>query len=271
MKNTASAGQPAAFSFANQADIVLTPAVGFYDKATFADVDNDGKNDLLLAKINGQLHYYRNTGTAANPVFSSISDKYGNIENINFFSDLLHITIADMNADGKPDIIAGNGNGQLLFYDDLRSGASGAALTSNENLIYNPVWTLTTTHYLGDYINPAAGDLNGDNKPDLIVGVRGGGLLYFENGIVTTSLAKKIIPEPDFDLLPNPAEHFVYIKSPEKAEWQLINTSGQIIETWQTLKPQEATTYNVSKLKAGLYIVQFRTQNGAWSRKMIIK
>lgn len=269
--NTAAAGQAAVFNFSTAQDISLSPGVGYYDKATFADVNNDGKTDLLLAKINGKLHYYKNTGTAASPVFTSENTKYGNIENTNFFSDLLHVAVADVNADGKPDLVAGNGNGELLFYDDLRSGASGAALTSINNIIYNPAWNLTTTHRLGNYINPAAGDFNGDGKADLVVGVQGGGLLYFENGVVVTSLAKQPNTPPDFTCTPNPATDFIHIYSPEKAEWQLINLSGQVIQSWQSIAADQTIDYPVGELTLGLYIIQLRTRSGSWSQKLVVR
>jgi hypothetical protein len=75
--------------------------VGLVTAAVWADVDGDKKPDLLVATEWGPVNYFHNTGKK----LENQTDKAGLAGVTGWWSAL---AVADVNGDGKPDIIAGN-------------------------------------------------------------------------------------------------------------------------------------------------------------------
>jgi hypothetical protein len=44
--------------------------VGLSSAPTFADIDGDGDLDAVVGAGDGSLKYYKNTGTATNPIYT---------------------------------------------------------------------------------------------------------------------------------------------------------------------------------------------------------
>jgi uncharacterized protein (DUF2141 family) len=78
----------------------------------------------------------------------------------------------DVTGNGRPDLIVGNNDGKLMLFENL-----GPAAT--------PRWRKVTDrfadYHYGRNAAPLVYDLNGDGKPDLIVGTENGTLVFFEN------------------------------------------------------------------------------------------
>jgi hypothetical protein len=75
--------------------------IGMVTAASFADLDDDKKPDLVLALEWGAITHLRNTATG----FENVTEKSGLADITGWWSAL---TIADVNADGRLDLIAGN-------------------------------------------------------------------------------------------------------------------------------------------------------------------
>ncbi|HYD83288.1 MAG TPA: VCBS repeat-containing protein, partial [Opitutus sp.] len=75
--------------------------IGMVTAASFADLDGDQKPDLVLALEWGAITYLRNTGKT----FENVTEKSGLAAHTGWWSAL---TVADVNADGRPDLVAGN-------------------------------------------------------------------------------------------------------------------------------------------------------------------
>jgi hypothetical protein len=101
--------------------------VGEHATPTFLDWNNDNKTDLIVGALDGKIHIYTNCGCggAVPPQFDT-STPLGLIAQENG-SDLVvpshrsSPVIIDLDGDSKKDLLAGNANGQLLFYKKVET------------------------------------------------------------------------------------------------------------------------------------------------------
>ena len=132
-----------------------TPALG--------DLDGDGDLDLLVGEASGSINHYRNDGTRSAPVFTLISETFEDIKAGRRSAPLL----ADVDGDGDLDLLAGTDEGGLVLF---RNEGSRTAWRFVRDAGFAPEVPPMSA--------PAAGDLNGDGRPELLVGNSGGGLVY---------------------------------------------------------------------------------------------
>jgi hypothetical protein len=127
MLNEGSPGTPLFNSSVLLQDGVATLDVGERSSPTVTDWNGDGKKDLLSGNHSGYIYYYENKGTDANPSFSGWTSLYagGSLLDVGFDA---HPDVADWNNDGVIDILTGNGNGRVLYYEAM--GFMSAATTS---------------------------------------------------------------------------------------------------------------------------------------------
>lgn len=83
---------------------------------TVADLDYDGKKDIILGAANGEIHFYSNQGTNSAPLFDFDSKVVLTNDSGKYWTTVLPEVkpdIADLNGDGRLDIITGGcGNGK---------------------------------------------------------------------------------------------------------------------------------------------------------------
>ncbi len=126
---------------------------------TAADVNGDGKPDLIVANANDStVSVLLNTTPAPATTFDANS--FAAQQTFATGSAPISVTAADVNGDGKPDLIVANGNDNTVSVL-LNTTAPGAA---------TPSFAAQQTFATGsDPISVTAADVNGDGKPDLIV------------------------------------------------------------------------------------------------------
>ena len=129
----------------------------FPESVTVADVNGDGKPDLIAANtVSNDISVFLNTTTIGTLSFAQA-------RNFMAGSNSKSLTVADVNGDGKPDLIVANtgfGTGDTISVL-LNTTAPGATTPS-----FAPQQTFPTGR---GPESVTVADVNGDGKPDLIV------------------------------------------------------------------------------------------------------
>ncbi|UKJ77297.1 Ig-like domain-containing protein [Azospirillum brasilense] len=139
---------------------------GSYGAPSFADLDGDDDLDLLIGSADGNIFFYRNSGSTLLPTFTLAgTNPFSLPRDLDGYASP---ALADINGDGLVDLIT-----KSTVYVNVGTAAA-------------PTFSLFATNPYGNpgpgaYPRPALGDLDGDGDRDLVIGVDGGSLEYFRN------------------------------------------------------------------------------------------
>ena len=149
--------------------------IGGQNAPTLADIDGDGDLDMLIGGISGTFNYYENTGTALAPAYTERTGGANPFNGIAGIGFKLAPKLADLDGDGDVDLVIGEQDGTLNFYEN-----TGTRLA--------PAYTLRTGGAnpfdgidVGSDSIPSFADLDGDGDLDLVIGAQDGTLKYYEN------------------------------------------------------------------------------------------
>lgn len=161
-----------------------------FPAAFWEDVDFDGKKDLIVApnaknasENETSVMKYRNSGTNSNPNFIFETKSFLQSDMIEHGTASVPILV-DINNDGLLDLFVAN----YYSYKPTLSKYSRIAYYRNTGTSTAPKFTyiendflnLSSTNY-GLKITPTFGDLDGDSKKDLLLGLENGTLVYYRN------------------------------------------------------------------------------------------
>jgi hypothetical protein len=169
------------------ADVQLFPA------AFSLDIDFDQQKDLLVSpnannvsENENSVWFYKNLGTNQAPVFVYQDNDWLQGDMIDHGLGSVPL-LFDVNQDGLTDMLVSN----FFAYKPVLNKESRIAYYQNVGTLNAPTFVLVdedflnlSTTSLGLRLIPAIGDLNGDGKPDLILGRENGQLAYFVNNSV---------------------------------------------------------------------------------------
>lgn len=125
-----------------------------------ADVDGDGNLDIVattygLAGVGVAI--LRNTSTAGNINFATRVHLTGPVNTSS-------IAVADLDADGKPEIITGGESTNIYVYKNNSTSGTITAGSFSAAVTFDAQMTGVTPNIWG----LAIGDINGDSKPDIV-------------------------------------------------------------------------------------------------------
>lgn len=175
----------------------------------FIDVDNDGVKDMICT-VNGtesveetnQVWWYKNEGTNSSPDFKFKSENLLQADMVDLGGRTTPL-FWDYDADGDQDLIVGS-NGdfsisnntadRLYLYENVGDSSKAIFKQINDDFLSLKAEGLSS-------ISPALGDIDGDDKPDLLVGVADGTIRYYTNttvgNTVSFSLQEKTLQSID--------------------------------------------------------------------------
>jgi len=151
--------------------------VGNNAKLAFADLDGDGDYDLLAGNSAGRVFFFENTGRPTIPVFTP----RGGTE---VLADGAAIDVgansapalADFDYDGDLDLVCGNADGSLLYYENV-GDASDFSLEERTGSAANPF----DGYMAKGGSQPSVADLDGDGDMDVLVGTGEGWVVKLTN------------------------------------------------------------------------------------------
>jgi hypothetical protein len=267
MENTALSGQAASFSaltFGYHGIDVGNNAIPF-----IVDIDRDGKNDLVVGSILGNLAYFRNIGTAQIADFAATPTD-GNWGGVDVEPDCCTGFSAPYiftnPSNGHYDLLVGSENGNLFYYKDFESELGGTFTL--DQAAFGEIHEGGRTAVTG-------ADITGDSVWEWVVGnVRGGLGFYSGNGIVTGVKESTPTQALTFELFPNPSTGHVQLRLPATATGQLtvtvLDLQGRAVWDQGGLSAAHSHELDLSKLPNGAYLVKLQ-RNGAFAGAKLIQ
>ena len=231
------------------------------ETATLVDVNQDDHLDILIGKSTGALQYWRNSGTGS---FSLSSDAYLGI-GISPTRQYPTVATGDLNGDHLEDLLLGENSGKLSVYSDFRSAGNNPQPITG--LIYDSFSETYSSKNLGGSTKAAITTMMGEDKPEIVVGNRLGGLhvLRNDNGIPTSDI-------PVVKISPNPvvSGESLYILADRGVMMELFTTMGVRVGTPMAIPAHQTTAYPLQGIASGLYIARFSASSKAVAHRFII-
>lgn len=135
------------------------------------DIDNDGDLDLFSGEYYGGMKFFRNIGTAANPIFDNPLQNPFGLDSI--WGYVAVIDFVDIDDDGDLDAFVGSTYGNFLYHENI----GNASLPDFANGVTNPFGIGGLT----EFAFPELTDIDNDGDYDLFMGAYEGVFQYFEN------------------------------------------------------------------------------------------
>ncbi|MBL3657087.1 T9SS type A sorting domain-containing protein [Fulvivirga sediminis] len=218
-----------------------------------ADIDQDGRFDILVGRMTGRVEYYRNLGSWGNSSFTLENNAFYNLD---YSTSRINpsIEIADLNADGKSDLLIGDQRGTLTIFDDFRNhledpepGVTAFMRPRGEDYL--------TTFAFGSKTYPVVINLFNEDHPAIVVGTGQGGV----NILRSTEAVEGRTNLYDLDIYPNPVikseTATVNISSRYSGEAVILNMLGQAVSQKFSLRANVSSKVYIEHLAEGIYII----------------
>lgn len=157
----------------------------FHYAPTTADLDGDGLLDLVVGTWRDRVQWWRNIGTRTAPQWTLADTALVTLTRGSNTTPAL----VDLDGDGDLDMMVGEASGQLNLYRNVGSRTA-------------PKFELVSDHFqdidVGRRTVPTFYDVDGDRRPDLVLGSEDGELQLWRN--VTTNGVIRFERDPAFTI-----------------------------------------------------------------------
>ncbi len=167
-RNNGSASNP---SFEEDNSLVAgLPDVGRNAYPTFGDLDADGDFEILIGRDLQNFVYYRNDGDSTSPSWTINNGLFAGLGGSTYWNNP---TLADLDNDEDLDMVFGNTDGRLFYYE-------------NTGTKFSPSYQYNANYFSvvkieGNAATVSLADFDGDGDYDLVSGNWLGKLQYFQN------------------------------------------------------------------------------------------
>ena len=182
-------------------------AVGQYATPTFVDIDGDGDLDAFIGQYD-TIVYYENQGTSTSANFVEQTGASNPLNGVSTSfpsppDKRLDQAFIDSDLDGDLDVFIGQGDGQILYYENQGTSATPNFVqqtgTNNPFNTYNSSSSVSSN--FREVPTPTFVDIDGDGDHEAFIGSRlaksdngEAGIIFFESSTTTT-----VDPDPDPD------------------------------------------------------------------------
>ncbi len=250
--------------FSNETAALIDFDLNVNENVLANDINLDGLTDLLIGKSNGALQYWKNNGPAGSQNYSLENSTYLELGS-SVLRQNLSSSVADLDGDGKSDLILGNQQGQLTIVPNFRQATN--LNDAEREIIFNPITSAYQSQNLGGRVWPTVINLFNSNRPAIIAGTILGGvrLLRNDGGV-------ELPKNPVIEIYPNPVSqnNVLTIVPDRNVLMQIYSSIGQKIGEPIRIDGNEFFSFKVSRLSAGMYIFRFSVNNTFVAKRIII-
>ncbi|MCE7065309.1 T9SS type A sorting domain-containing protein [Dyadobacter sp. CY326] len=262
--NKAQPGAAAQLNLAEAVTIAMPTESQTGDSPHFYDADQDGDLDLLVGKTQGNIYYYSNSGNNKQFTFKLESDAFAGV-GISFEGRSPQLAVADFDLDGRADLITADHTGNIRAFHN----ADWGKWTARETLLVEQNGKAAAPSF-GNYLAVAAGDYNGDKKPDVVIGSNAGGLRLLTNILPVTITGNEPAAGPIINVYPNPAAAYLKILSSRNGSFDVVTAGGKYFLKNQAIKASIETEISTINWPAGLYLIEFKTGESRIVKKVMV-
>ncbi|MBM2840421.1 MAG: type sorting protein, partial [Bacteroidetes bacterium] len=156
------------FDLVDSSFIGTTPFVALTPR--FADIDADGDFDMFVGHFDGNIMFYRNTGSQFNPLFQRQLSQF---DSVNVGTQSYSVpAFFDIDNDGDLDLFVGKQDGRIAYFRNIGTSQS-------------PRFSLVTSSFqninLVENSKPQFVDADNDGDQDLLIGASDGKLYFYRN------------------------------------------------------------------------------------------
>ena len=241
------------------AEAVILPEVKYLsngDSPLFFDLNKDGLKDLLLGKGSGRLEFHKNTGTKEKPIYTLDNEELGGISS-DYTIGSLSLTAADLNGDGKEELITGGRDGYLRIYKNVID-QNPKKFMADSSQIFDDFNDKYSKIQIAGGLSVGVANLDNDYVPDILVGTNAGGLKVLKN---TSKFIITATEEPINSLIyPNPTNRYLYIKNLYNADYEIVNSMGIKVLSQKNQKPNQEVIFDLGLQNDGIYFLKIMAE-----------
>jgi FG-GAP-like repeat/Secretion system C-terminal sorting domain len=245
--------------FAGETVTRLNFLVARGENVSFIQVDNDGRVDILKGKSNGAVEFWKNTGSQ----FVLENTEYLEM-GPNVTATRRAFASADLDVDGKADLIIGDESGTIQILPDFRNAQNLDGLLSE--IILDEGTQEYYASNLGGRIWPAVVDLHGSGKPVIVAGSILGGVRLLR-------AVNDESPVPIIGMYPNPVAptlEKLTVTSNKSAVMEILSVKGDQLRPPMDIPEKQIVELALQDFAAGVYLVKFTVENKTIVRRLVV-